>query len=464
MRPRPTTSLIERFQQQVQAHPDALALVAPDATLSYAQLNAQANRLAALLQTRGVGPASFVALLFPRCSQFLVALLATLKLGACSVPLEPQTPPARLRAQLARLPLTLLLSLRELHPRRVLPEEAPCPAVCLDEPAVQEALAQARERDHDPVVRAGGQGLAYVIATSGSTGTPKAVLIEEASVLNYTLGLLEALELAGGLHFATASTWAADLGNTCVFAALLSGGCLHVLDYETATSAHRWLAYTQRWPLDVLKLVPSHLQSLLTACPPDQRSQLVPRRCLILGGERLPLALLERLREVGASCEVVNHYGPTETTIGVLTHRFGRLRPGQEVPRRAPLGRPLANVRVTVRDERGELVPLGVEGELVIGGAGLARGYWEEPVQTGQRFGPEEGGPAGSRCYHTGDRVRMNEAGEVEFVGRQDGQVKLRGYRIELGEIEAQLNRVEGVRGSVVRVVGRGEGQEHLVG
>jgi FkbM family methyltransferase len=249
------------------------------------------------------------------------------------------------------------------------------------------------------------------------------------------------------MHHAMVSTIAADLGNTVLFPALVTGGCLHIISQARAENQARLAEYFQQHQIDVLKIVPSHLAALQTGSRPER---VMPRARLILGGEASRLEWIERLRGLAPSCQIHNHYGPTETTVGVLTYPVGsqlpRTRSGN-----LPVGRPLPNSRVYVLDSRGQPVPIGVLGELCIGGRGVARGYLNRPELTAEKFGPDPFSPEpGGRLYRTGDRARYLPDGTIEFCGRVDHQIKIHGYRIELGEIEAALREQRGVRDAVV--------------
>ncbi|WP_447980436.1 non-ribosomal peptide synthetase [Candidatus Nitrospira bockiana] len=445
-----------RLQELFEAHavhrPGAIAVVCEDRALTYAELDVKANQVAHALQRSGAGPGSLIGLCLERSVEMIVGMLGILKGGAAYVPLDPQAPRARRSSQLeqARLPILitqepLLAQLADYSGR----------LICLDR--------DARTLDAEPMTAppcpADPLDLAYVIYTSGSTGVPKGVAVTHRNVVNYTDGLCHMLQLEEGWHFATVSTLAADLGNTAIFAALASGGCVHVITYETATDGGRFAAYRARHPLDVLKIVPSHLSALLTGV--DGR-EVLPRKYLILGGEMLPVSLVARIRALAPGCAVVNHYGPTETTIGSLTCRVdGEVGDADSLA--APIGRPIANTEAYILDEAMRPVPAGVAGELYIGGAGVSRGYLEQPAQTAERFLPNPFGGAGSRLYRTGDVARYRPEGTIECLGRVDHQIKLRGYRIEPGEIEARLLEHPHVREAVVIPRDEGAAGRHLV-
>ncbi|HJT58662.1 MAG TPA: amino acid adenylation domain-containing protein, partial [Ktedonobacteraceae bacterium] len=335
--------------------------------------------------------------------------------------------------------------------------------ICLD----RSSTLLAEEQSTNPNLPGELDDLAYVIYTSGSTGVPKGVLIRQRSVVNYTHFMRGLIAQEPGLHFATVSTLAADLGNTAIFCSLVSGGCLHVLPYDMVTDGQAFARYMSQHPLDVLKVVPSHLRAWLAT---SQARAILPRKYLVLGGETLPAALLKQIKDAGTCC-VINHYGPTETTIGVLVNvlgqrnELGQTEAGEEdTLATVPIGRPIANTEAYVLDRYQRLVPVGVMGELYIGGAGLAAGYLHQPQQTEERFVPHPfNKQVGARVYKTGDLARYTADGRVEFLGRADSQVKLRGYRIELGEIEAALGQHPNVSGCVVLLREDEPGEPHLV-
>jgi amino acid adenylation domain-containing protein len=302
--------------------------------------------------------------------------------------------------------------------------------------------------------------LAYVIYTSGSTGRPKGVCIEHRNIVNYVLGVVERLQLEPGMSYATVSTIAADLGNTVLFPALVTGGCLHVISQERAESQALLSDYFSREKIDVLKIVPSHLAALQSGKNPEQ---VMPTSRLILGGESSRLERIEGLRALSPKCEIYNHYGPTETTVGVLTYHARAQLPGTRSGT-LPLGRPLPNSRVYLLDGEGQPVPIGEQGELCIGGRGVARGYLNRPDLTAEKFVADPYSPdPEARLYRTGDRARYLSDGNIEFCGRIDHQIKLHGYRVELGEIEAALREQDAVQDAVVLAPEDQSGEKQLV-
>ena len=437
---------------QVRRTPDQPAVVFERQRLTYGELDDRAQRLADHLRGLGVGPEARVGLFVERSLEMIVGILAILKAGAAYVPVDPGYPRERIAFMLTDAGIAALLTQTSLQAS--LPVIA-APVIRLD--SFDWTLAN-EATPHHAGVEPGN--LAYVIYTSGSTGRPKGVCIEHRSIVSYVLGIVERLRLAPGMNHATVSTIAADLGNTVVFPALATGGCLHVISQERVENQARLAEYFDREGIDVLKIVPSHLAALQTGQHPER---VMPRARLILGGEPSRADWIDRLRALAPGCEIHNHYGPTETTVGVLTYQVGSESPSTPTGT-LPLGRPLPNARVYVLDEHGQPVAAGEQGELYVGGAGVGRGYLNRTDLTAERFLPDPFSRAkGGRVYRTGDRARYLPDGNIEFCGRLDDQVKLHGYRIELGEIETTLREQRGVREAVVRACEDESGGKQLV-
>lgn len=415
------------FEAQVAKNPNGIALVFEAEQLTYAQLNARANQLAHHLRKLGVGPDVPVALGLDRSIDLIVGLLGILKAGGAYVPLDPGLPPARLELMLSDAGARVLVTRSEMaaalgsHLDQV---------VSID---TDRALLT-KESTDDPEARVSDQNLVYIIFTSGSTGRPKGVAVEHRQLLNYLNSIWEKLALPAGSSFATVSTVAADLGNTVLFPPLCKGGTLHLISEERATNPDALAEYCRRHPIDCLKIVPSHLSALLSAASP---ADVLPRRRLVLGGEASSWSLIEKIKSLAPHCEILNHYGPTEATVGAVSYDVdvNAPRPGDTVP----LGRPLANTQVFILDEAMRLAPIGAPGELHIGGSGVARGYINHASATAEKFIPDPFGGNGTRLYRTGDGARYLPDGRIEFLGRVDDQVKIHGFRIEPREIELAL-------------------------
>src|SRR6185295_10470032 len=258
-----------------------------------------------------------------------------------------------------------------------------------------------------------------------------------------------------GWSYGLVSTFAADLGHTVMFSSLLSRGALHVVPRAESMDGKRFGRYCQERRIDCVKITPTHLQALLGE---DGGEECIPERCLVFGGESLTPELAMRVKSLGPRCRTYNHYGPTECTVGALSEEVVE---GKGV---IALGRPLGNTRVYVLDGSGEPAPLGVVGEIYIGGAGVARGYLNRAEVTGERFVSDRFAAGGKeRMYMTGDLGRWLGDGTIEFLGRNDFQVKVRGYRVELGEIEECLKEHEAVREAVVLAREDTSGDRRLV-
>jgi amino acid adenylation domain-containing protein len=414
------------FELWAQRTPDAPAVALGDEQLSYAQLDARANAIAHALRERGVGPDTAVALLADRSPQLIAAVLGVLKAGGAYLPLNPDQPPARLAFQVQDAGASIVIT-DAAHEAQ---------AAALPAEALRADVDLASAPAGPPQAAGELDDVVYVIYTSGSTGVPKGVETTHRGLANYVaaIGARLDLEEAGPQRFGVVTTVSTDLGNTSIFPALATGGTLQLVPVDAAMDGAAYQEHTAVHAIDILKITPSHLSALLAGAG----AAALPGRQLILGGEPCPVELVERVRSL-APCAVLNHYGPTETTIGSLTHAV-ECTEGAAPGATVPIGRPLAGTDVHVVDEQLRLVPLGVPGELLIGGAGLARGYRNQPEQTAERFVAHPF-REGARAYRTGDVVRMLADGNVEFVARVDGQVKIRGFRVEIGEVEAVLGR-----------------------
>ncbi|MER7562561.1 amino acid adenylation domain-containing protein [Streptomyces sp. NPDC097941] len=443
-------TLAQLFEAQASRTPGAPALVCGELELTYEQLNFRANQLARLLVGHGAGAGTLVALAFPRSAEAVTAMLAVGKAGAAYLPLDPEHPGDRVALLLADARPTLLLTTEAVLASAPHLAGSSAQVLAVDRTEVANALAGCPGtdlRDSDRAAPVSPSDDAYVVYTSGSTGTPKGVLVEQRSVAGYALrAAMEYPGLAGRtlLH----SPLSFDLGLTTLYGTLLAGGCLFVADLDERLAVPGGLTF--------LKVTPSHLPLLDSL--PDVCSPTVE---LMIGGEALRGEQLTAWRARHPDVAVINHYGPTETTIGVLDHRVpaGRALPLGPVR----LGRPMWNTRAYVLDATLRPVPDGVVGELYVAGNGLARGYLGRPATTAERFVADPYGPAGARMYRTGDRMRWNSAGTLEYVGRADQQVKLRGFRIEPGEVEAALLSAPGVAQVLVLVREDDPGDQRLV-
>nr|QEO74123.1 AMP-dependent synthetase and ligase [uncultured bacterium] len=430
----------ERVSHWVERKPDAPAVVDTGEPLSWRELGLRSSRLARRLRALGAGPETRVAVCLDRSPDMVVAILGVLRASAAYVVLDPDQPAGRCRRILEDSGALALVTRKGLAP-----ELDSVPRV---------GVEQAEEVRELPMAWPEPSSLAYVLYTSGSTGEPKGVAVEHRQLARYVDAVLERLDVPPGSSFATVTTFAADLGHTSVFGALASGGTLHVVPRELSADPARLAGRFTGRPVDVLKIVPSHLAALLAAAPSPQR--VLPRRRLVMGGEASRWELIDRIRELAPGCRVLNHYGPTETTVGVLTFDLetgdGR---GDRQGNNVPLGRPLRGTVVRLLDRGLQPVPVGVPGELWVGGSQVARGYLGRPDLTAERFLPDPEGESGARLYRTGDLARWLPSGDLEFLGRADDQVKVRGHRVEPGEVAAALARHPGARQAAVLPVER---------
>lgn len=445
----------ELFEQQATRYPNRPALRCGEQEFSYAQLNSRANQLAHYLRKNGVTTNTAVGLCVERSAEMIIGLLGILKAGGCYVPLVPDNPKTRLAHQLVETKAPVVLTQKSLLEN--LPEFEG-KVICLD----RDASFFQHEPRVNPQMMNGPEDLVYVIYTSGSTGVPKGVAVCHRNLVNYSHFIRRRLQMEQanqGLHCATVSTISADLGNTCVFPALISGGCLHVIGFEMAMAANLFAAYIANHPIDVLKITPSHLSTLLNA---PEGAAILPRKHLVLGGEASSWHLIDRIREAG-KCAVLNHYGPTEATVGCCTFAVAENDVKAWAPATVPIGKPIANDEVYIVDCRLQPVPVGVAGELCIGGVGLAQGYLNQPEQTAERFiaNPFSKDPT-ERLYRTGDLARFLPDGNIEFLGRIDHQVKIRGFRVEPAEIEAALRKHAGIRQTAIVPYDDASGEKRL--
>ncbi|WP_254564921.1 non-ribosomal peptide synthetase [Oscillatoria sp. HE19RPO] len=435
------------FEEAVNHTPDAIALVFEETQLTYRQLNQQSNQLAHYLKKLGVGPDAVVGILTHRSHFSLIAMLGILKAGGAYLPLDAELPSEALSLRLQDIQPVAVVTEQSLSHR--LPN---CPFVCLDGETLQGESAE------NLAVSVTENNLAYILFTSGSTGQPKAVAIAHRQILNYCYAIQDRLNLPTSGSFALVSTLSADLGNTVIFPALC-GGTLHIISKMRSSDPQALAVYFRQHPIDCLKIVPSHLMALLGG---DRPSDILPRHCLVLGGETATWEAVATIRESAPHCRIFNHYGPTETTVGVLTYEVPQTHP--PYAKTVPLGSAIANTQIYILDRHQQPVPIGVTGELYIGGAGVARGYLNRPELTQDKFipNPFQNSPE-NRLYKTGDRARYLPDGTIEFLGRIDEQVKIRGFRIELGEIEAVLAQHPTVRDTGVTLREDEPGNPRLV-
>ncbi|GGX52917.1 non-ribosomal peptide synthetase [Streptomyces noursei] len=423
----PEATVPELFARRVAASPDAVAVVCGDAELTYAELDARANRVAHWLVERGVGPETVVAVTLPRSPDLVVALLAVFKAGGAYLPIDPDFPTARNAFVLQdAAPLVVLNGEAMAGDFTAYPATAP------------------------NVVGGSAATAAYTIYTSGSTGTPKGVVVPHGPLGNFLASMQETVPLAPGDRLLAVTTIAFDIAALEIFLPLLAGAAVVIADKDLLLRPSAVLDLIHRTGVTVVQATPSFWQMLTAHDPAGLRGLRI-----LVGGEPLPPDLAATLD--GNAAGVTNMYGPTETTI------WSTSSPVTAVDGTPSIGGPIANTQVYVLDPELRLVPPGVAGELYIAGAGLGRGYLNRPGLTAERFVANPFA-AGERLYRTGDLARWTRDGRLLHMGRADDQVKIRGFRIELGEVEAVLAAHPDVARSAAVVRGEGADGRRLVG
>jgi amino acid adenylation domain-containing protein len=436
------------FEAQVDATPDAIAVVGGDARLTYRELDERANQLANHLVTLGVGPDVLVGLSVRRTPSLLVGLLGILKAGGAYVPIDPSYPIERIAFLLEDSMVPVVIS------EEAIADTLPTGGLVLRLDADWEEIAtQPTDR---PAAEVPTESLAYVIYTSGSTGKPKGALITHRGLVNYLWWAKTAYRADEGAGAPVHSSMSFDLTVTGLYLPLLTGKTVILVPEGDEITA---LADAVRTAdgFSLVKLTPAHLELLNHAVPADAARGRVGT--FVIGGEALSWGALAFWRQNAPGTRLINEYGPTETVVGCCVYD-GAL--GPDGSGNVPIGRPIANTRLYVLDASMSPVPVGVPGELYIGGDGVARGYWNRDELTAQRFLADPFVPGG-RLYKTGDLVRRLPDGVLDFLGRLDHQVKLRGYRIELGEIEAALRADPKVRDVAVLAREDSPGDRRLV-
>jgi amino acid adenylation domain-containing protein/non-ribosomal peptide synthase protein (TIGR01720 family) len=400
-----------------------------DRQVTYAELNERANQLAHFLVEEGVVCGNPVGLCLEKGLEQVISLIALIKLGCCVVPMDPAYPQAHLNRIIESTECQLILSNTE-HLHKV------------SESSVELTLIDWQADRHD-IVECSTSNLcyspsescpAYMVHTSGSTGVPKGVVVSQAALQNYVEGIDIRLNLPTQASMMTLSSVAADLGYTAIFGALGTGRCLRIVGEACSIDPEMLALELRDHPVDCLKLVPSHLAALLTSI---YATHILPKQCLVLGGEAADVGLLRRVQSLSPSLRIVNHYGPTEATVGISCGDIDAQSP-------INVGAPIANTGCYVLNKDLQLVGIGIEGDLYLTGDGLSDGYHRSPAATASAFVPTPSSLAttqGQRMYYSGDRAYYNKFGKLVFAGRKDQQVKIRGHRIELDEISVCIRR-----------------------
>lgn len=439
----------QAFEAQAAERPDAIALVAEGRSMTYRELNERANSLAHHLRKLGVGRETVVGLMAHRTMRMLVGLLAIIKAGGAYLPIDPEYPSGRTQYMLSDSGAQVLLTEKRLAGPQIIsggiddifgePAEPMLSFPFAGEVVFLDSETLYQGETANPLLLNEPQDMLYLIYTSGSTGQPKGTVLEHRSVLNFITGICDQIDFQPEQATLSLTTISFDIFLLETLLPLTCGGTV-VLGTEDEQKDPRLAAQRMReQAVEIAQLTPSRLQIFLE----DQAASaaLGTLRAICVGGEAFPETLLHRLQET-TKAKIYNMYGPTETTVWSTMSDLTEART-------VNIGSPIANTRIYILDAALELVPEKVVGELYIAGLGLARGYYQRPELTAERFIADPFVP-GERMYRTGDLARWLPGGRIEYIGRKDQQVKIRGYRIEVGEIEALLDQYPGIRGSAV--------------
>lgn len=438
------------FESQVERTPDAVALVFGTQRLTYRELNQRANQLARYLQGRNIGPDALVGLCTERSVEMVIGCLGILKAGGAYIPLDPAYPKERLVFMLQDSAVKVLVTTEQL--KAILPATG-IEVICLD--ADWTSIGQ--QSSANVASDAGPANLAYVIYTSGSTGKPKGAMIEHRGLVNYLSWATKAYRVRAGQSAPVHSSISFDLTITSLYSPLMVGGTVDLLpdDLGVDTLARALRDGDTR---ALVKITPAHLEILSQLLAEEAAGRT---NAFIIGGENLLADSVRFWRENAPQTRLINEYGPTETVVGCCVYEVDRL---DFVSGSVPIGRPIANTELYILDRYMNPTPIGIPGELYIGGVGVGRGYLNRPGLTQERFLANPFSPQpGARLYKTGDLARYLPDGNLEFLGRIDTQVKLRGFRIEPGEIESVLSEHSGVRQAIAIAREDSPGNKQLV-
>ncbi len=447
-------TLHRRFEAQAAAYPQHVAACDSRASITYAELDLRAGRLAAYLQAQGIAPGMLVAICAERSLDMVVAMLATLKVGAAYVPMDSAYPLERLRYMLADADAPMLLTQSWLRAKLAPPDGSA--VFCLDGDWAGVPALPCASAELD------GAACAYMMYTSGSTGAPKGALVSHAGALNHIDAEADLLGFKGPFHFLQSAPASSDISVWQFLGPLMTGGKTVIVD--DVTDAANLHAVIRREQLHLVELVPvvttlliAHLRGL-----PEAARAMPSLRYLMATGEAVPVELVNDWLALYPQIPVINAYGPTEAADDVTQFMISAaLPPGQGS---VPIGKPLPNMRIYILDEADQPQPVGVPGEICVAGVGVGHGYWRKPELTRERFVDDPfASVPGQKLYRTGDLGRWRADGNIDYIKRKDHQVKIRGFRIELGEIEASLRKFAGVEEAVVVVADGRAGDQLLV-
>ncbi|MEL6937417.1 MAG: amino acid adenylation domain-containing protein, partial [Cyanobacteria bacterium J06607_17] len=448
---RDTQTLVGRFQQQVDRLPNQTAVVLGKQILTYAELNAQANQLAHYLGKQGIQKGVTVGLFMERSVSMIVSILAILKAGAAYLPIDPAYPVERTHFMVEDSNVAILLTQQALM--------ATCPVgqlkdriICLDTHG--DAIAQ--EPTGAPAVELTAQDLAYILFTSGSTGQPKGVMVEHRNVLAMVNGFEQTAPAGEQLRGTALCSYGFDVSVWEIFSNLCFGGTVYLVPPETVASHNQFAQYLITHDITSAYIPPALLSMVVQELERSDHRIVLNR--ILVGVEPIQQKLLQRYRQRIPQLRIVNGYGPTETTVCATFYSFDTVTDPQGI---VPIGKAVPGYEVYVVNDQGQQVPMGIKGEIVIGGAGLSRGYLNRPELMAERFIENPFGAG--KLYKTGDQARYLPDGNLEFLGRLDHQVKIRGFRVELREVEAALNQHPSIQQGVVIAEKTNQGRQSLL-
>nr|WP_315254431.1 non-ribosomal peptide synthetase [uncultured Flavobacterium sp.] len=441
-------TIVDLFEDQVSKTPENIAILFEDVKLTYAELNAKANQLAHFLKEQGVQAGSNIVLCFDsHLEMAIVGIIGILKLGAVYVPIDPDYPQDRINYIIKNSEAKFIITNSIDTP---LFNDKTVRTILLD----KENLDCNSETIKNIEKNSANQDSAYVIYTSGTTGIPKGVLVNHQNIMDYLFGLSKKIKIEDNQSFALMSTVSTDLGNTVLFSSLIFGGVIHLFSKNMLRDIYYIQQYFTNNEIDCIKIVPSYWKSL------EIDGKLIsPSRMIIFGGEELSNEIVSRIKSENPKLKIINHYGPTETTIGKLLHE---VNPNYNY-NRIPIGKAFSNTQLYVVDRNLSLCAIGIIGELLIGGDGVSNGYLNNLKLSEEKFIENVFQNDGRKLYRTGDLVVMHPDGNIEFRGRIDNQVKILGHRIELNEIENAINKFEGIKSSVANVIETDNGNKRIV-
>ncbi|WP_027630731.1 non-ribosomal peptide synthetase [Ruminiclostridium cellobioparum] len=428
-------TLHELFENQVEKTPLNTALIFNNKTLTYKELNEKSNQLANVLRSKGIKPDDIVGIMVERSFEMLIGIMGILKAGGAYLPIDTEYPEERINYILDDGGAKLVLTRKQLeHKLRFAGE-----IIDLEEESLYQGDYKNLEKINNP------KDLAYVIYTSGSTGKPKGVMIEHGSAVNILIGLQEDYPLLEEDTYLLKTTYTFDVSVAELFGWFYAGGRLAILEPGEEKNPQKVLEAIEQYHVTHINFVPSMLNLFLDICAKEKTHTLDKLRYIFACGEALPKEVVNKFNKISSKVKLENIYGPTESTIYATRYSLSDSA-YQDI---VPIGQPLQNIQAYILDKNNNLQPIGVPGELCLGGKGIARGYINRPELTSSKFIPNPF-RAGEKIYKTGDLVKWLPDGNIEYLGRMDHQVKIRGFRIELGEIESQLYKLEYIKEAVV--------------